>query len=223
MATSERERARRSLSALEAHLAKCKALEQNFRAQYTLAKQYFLDAKHYFLKGDYFTSFGCSDYAYGLLDAMLLAGESQRFPEPVVGALIFNGKNQIFLMRSHKWRGRYTIPGGHIELGESAEQALIREVKEETNLDISKIRHVITHELIYDPAFWKRRHFVMLDYACIAMNPEKVRLSDEAQGFVWRDFRKALKLRNIEPYALKALEALNAQKTKRHAYIQDVA
>lgn len=40
-------------------------------------------------------------------------------PEPTVGALIFNPQGEIFLMKSHKWRNKYVIPGGHIELGET--------------------------------------------------------------------------------------------------------
>lgn len=53
----------------------------------------------------------------------------QKYPEPIVGALIFNNKDEIFLMKSHKWEGKYVIPGGHIELGETIEEALKREVK----------------------------------------------------------------------------------------------
>ena len=64
----------------------------------------------------------------------------QKFPEPTVGALIVNPKGKIFLMKSHKFNGMFVVPGGHIELGETMEQALKREVKEETNLDISEMK-----------------------------------------------------------------------------------
>jgi hypothetical protein len=36
-----------------------------------LAKQYFEDSKYYFEKKDYFTSFGCINYAHGLIDAII--------------------------------------------------------------------------------------------------------------------------------------------------------
>ncbi|HXS14756.1 MAG TPA: NUDIX domain-containing protein, partial [Candidatus Saccharimonadales bacterium] len=55
------------------------------------------------------------------------------YPEPVVGAFIINAKNQLFLAKSHKWSNSYVIPGGHIEIGEKIEDALVRGVKEETN------------------------------------------------------------------------------------------
>ena len=61
----------------------------------------------------------------------------QQFPEPTVGALIFNPEGKLLLMRSHKWRDKYVVPGGHIELGEHIEDALKREVKEETGLDVT--------------------------------------------------------------------------------------
>lgn len=38
---------------------------------FTLAKQYYEDSKYYFQKKDYFTSFGCINYAHGLLDALI--------------------------------------------------------------------------------------------------------------------------------------------------------
>ena len=59
----------------------------------------------------------------------------QQFPTISAGALIFGPGNTVFLMRSHKWRDKYQIPGGKIELGESIEDALRREVREETGLD----------------------------------------------------------------------------------------
>ena len=60
------------------------------------------------------------------------------YPEPVVGALVFNKKGEVILMTSWKFNGKYIVPGGHIEIWESMEEALKRELKEETNLDIEE-------------------------------------------------------------------------------------
>src|SRR5512136_3056707 len=48
----------------------------------------------------------------------------QNYPEAAVGALIVNEKEEMLLVRSYKWGTKYTVPGGHIELGERSETAV---------------------------------------------------------------------------------------------------
>ena len=124
--------------------------------------------------------------------------EEQQYPEPTVGALIFNKENKVFLMTSPKWKGKYVIPGGHIELGETIEQALKREIKEETNLDIYDIEFVMLQEFVFGEDFHEKRHFIFLDYTC-KTNDNKVILDKEGSGYVWVDIDEALNL-SIEPY-----------------------
>ena len=130
--------------------------------------------------------------------------KAQRYPEPTVGALIFNPKGEAFLMRSHKWRDKYVIPGGHIELGESMEDALRREIREETGLEIYDITFIGFQEFVFDDAFWKRRHFIFFDYACRTRSFE-VTLNSEGQEYVWVPLEQALTL-PIEPYTRRVLE-----------------
>jgi len=128
----------------------------------------------------------------------------QLFPESACGALIFNLKGRIFLMKSHKWRDKYGIPGGHIELGEKIEDALKREIKEETGLDIYDIGFICFQEFIYGEEFWKKKHFIFFDFAC-KTNSTKVKLNSEGQEFVWVTLSEALKM-PIEPYTRKTIE-----------------
>ena len=100
--------------------------------------------------------------------------EEQKYPEPTVGALIFNQGGKVFLMTSPKWKGKYVIPGGHIELGETIEQALKREIKEETNLDIFDIKFITLQEFIFGEEFHKKKHFIFLDYACKTEDTEVI-------------------------------------------------
>ena len=58
-------------------------------------------------------------------------------PTPTVGALIYNALGQVLLIRTDKWSGKWGIPGGKIEYGESSENALRREISEETKLVIA--------------------------------------------------------------------------------------
>ncbi|MDX9832929.1 MAG: NUDIX domain-containing protein [Anaerolineae bacterium] len=134
----------------------------------------------------------------------------QHYPEPTVGALIFDPAGRLFLMRSHKWAGKYVVPGGHVELGESLEDALCREVEEETGLAISDITFLGVQEFVYDPAFWKSRHFLFFDFACRTEGTE-VRLNDEAEEYAWVSVDEALRM-PIEPYTERAIRAHLAQK-----------
>jgi len=57
------------------------------------------------------------------------------------GGCIFNDKGQVLLQRREDF-GEWGFPGGAVELGETPEQAAIREVKEETGLDV-EVRRLI--------------------------------------------------------------------------------
>lgn len=79
----ENERAQKSLQKLEKRINEARKL--NFHKKYSevfnLASDYTQDSRHFFEKGDYFSSFGCSDYAYGLIDALLIIeGKKDEYP-----------------------------------------------------------------------------------------------------------------------------------------------
>lgn len=140
---------------------------------------------------------------------------TQHYPEPTVGALIFGPDGRLLLMQSHKWAGKYVVPGGHVELGETLEAALRREVAEETGLSIHGITFVGVQEFINDPAFWQPRHFIFFDYAC-RTDAMEVYLNDEAQAYVWVTVDEALRL-PVEPYTEKAIRTYLAQQANgRH-------
>jgi nucleoside triphosphatase len=128
----------------------------------------------------------------------------QLFPEPTVGALIFNPEGKIFLMKSLKWKNKYVIPGGHIELGEKTEDALKREIKEETGLNIYNIQFILFQEFIYDNIFWKKRHFIFFDFSCKTKSLQ-VKLNREGQEYIWVTPQKALNL-PVEPYTIKVIK-----------------
>jgi ADP-ribose pyrophosphatase YjhB (NUDIX family) len=59
-------------------------------------------------------------------------------PEPVAAAIPRDGEGRIWLLRrtQHEGAGRWTFPGGYVELGESVEAAAVRETREELEMDI---------------------------------------------------------------------------------------
>ncbi|MEJ2721383.1 MAG: NUDIX domain-containing protein [bacterium] len=127
----------------------------------------------------------------------------QRFPEPTVGGLIFNPRGELFLMRSHKWRDKWVVPGGHIELGETMEAALVREIKEETGLDVYDIEFLCFQEYIYDESFWRDRHYIFFDFTCRSDVTEAT-LNDEAEEYRWVPLEGAYKL-PIDSYTGNAI------------------
>lgn len=55
----------------------------------------------------------------------------------IAGAFIFSGDNKVLLGYSGVFKNQLVVPGGGIDAGESAIEAVIREVREETGLDIT--------------------------------------------------------------------------------------
>jgi len=130
----------------------------------------------------------------------------QTFPEPTVGVFIFNKAGELLLLKSHKWPGRYVVPGGHVELGERIEDTAIREAKEETGLDVYDPEFINFQQFIYDPSFWKPRHFIFFDYACRTDSTE-VKLNDEAEEHVWVKLDAAVQL-PLDKYTRTSVEIL---------------
>lgn len=101
----------------------------------------------------------------------------------------------MLLVKSHKWGRLYTIPGGHVEVGEGLIAALKREVKEEVGLDIKKVRFLAVQEAIFTEEFWKPRHFIFFDFVCSALS-DRVKVDcDEIQGYRWVKPERALRFR----------------------------
>jgi len=123
----------------------------------------------------------------------------QKYPEPTVGALIFNQEGKVFLMTSPKWKGKYSLPGGHIEFGENIEDTVRREVKEETNLDVFNIQFLEIQEFIFGKEFYKEKHFIFIEYVCKAKNTDVVLDGREGIEYVWVTIDEALAL-PLNPY-----------------------
>lgn len=119
------------------------------------------------------------------------------YPLATVGGLIVAPDNTILLVRSKKWNNHYSIPGGKIELGETREEAIVREIREETDLEVINLRFVGTQESIYSHEFWEKRHFLMNDFVA-DLDPRydksKVHLNGEAQKFRWVTIEEAKNL-----------------------------
>ena len=81
--------------------------------------------------------------------------KNKKHPIPVVGAYVFNKQGKILLIKSKKYKDKYGGPGGHIEFGETIEQALKRELFEETGLLVSNPKLFDIKELINSKEYKK--------------------------------------------------------------------
>ncbi|MFC1732377.1 NUDIX domain-containing protein [candidate division KSB1 bacterium] len=130
--------------------------------------------------------------------------DTPSYPEVTVGALIFNAQDQLLLVKTYKWKDMYCVPGGHVELGESLVDAVMREVKEETNLDVNNAAFHCVQEAIFSESFHKKRHFIFLDFICRSDAGEVV-LNEEASEFEWIDLDNVDEYL-IEPYTRKTID-----------------
>ncbi|PJE58072.1 MAG: hypothetical protein COU81_02685 [Candidatus Portnoybacteria bacterium CG10_big_fil_rev_8_21_14_0_10_36_7] len=129
----------------------------------------------------------------------------QVYPEITVGALISNKQGKILLVKSPKWSDKYTIPGGHVELGESLETALIREMKEEVGLGIQVIKLLNWQEAIYSKEYYRPRHFLFFDFLCETNNQNVAVDGEEITDFIWIEPEKASKL-NTDKFSAQVIK-----------------
>jgi 8-oxo-dGTP diphosphatase len=85
-----------------------------------------------------------------------------------VGAVIWNTHRELVLVRRGKAprENQWSIPGGHVEWGESVRDALLREVREETGLSVEIAGLIDVVDLLTrDDAGNITRHYVLIDFA----------------------------------------------------------
>ncbi len=138
----------------------------------------------------------------------------KKFPKVVAGALIYNEKGEIFLAQSHKWKNKWIVPGGKVDWGESLEECVKREIKEETGLEIMDIEFVQFQESVFSEECSTEQHFIFLNFCCRAASKNVV-LNDELQKYVWINPREALKLDLNSSTRRFIVEQINIKNTIR--------
>lgn len=124
---------------------------------------------------------------------MVASNNLQKIPRIVVGVLIYNQHGEIFLARSHKWKNKWIVPGGHLDGGETLHHCVKREVKEETNLEIGSIELIDIQESIFSQEFHEKRHMIFLDFAAKVQSGD-VKLNEELQEYQWLKPEDALRI-----------------------------
>ena len=148
-----------------------------------------------------------------------------RGPVATVGALIFNKSGEVLMVRTRKWSDLWGIPGGKIKWGEPAVEALRREIREETGLDITDIKLVLAQDCIRSKEFYREAHFILLNYTCRSVGNARVKLNDEAQAFRWVTPAQAMRLPLNEPtrklVRAAMREAVGAEKKGKRKHVEN--
>jgi mutator protein MutT len=85
-----------------------------------------------------------------------------------VGAIIVRGERILLVRRANPpLQGQWSIPGGLVETGETIKEAITREVREETGLEVEPLQLVEVFErILRDDESRVQYHYVLIDYSC---------------------------------------------------------
>jgi 8-oxo-dGTP diphosphatase len=110
-------------------------------------------------------------------------------PQIAVGAVVLHDGGLLMVRRGREpAKGLWTIPGGRVEHGEYLADALKREVREETGLDIEVKELLGILEVPADP------HYVILDYVAVPLGSSEAVAGDDVDEVRWVPLDEVTKL-----------------------------
>ncbi|MDO6449200.1 NUDIX hydrolase [Oceanobacillus profundus] len=120
----------------------------------------------------------------------------------VAYALIYDEDKKKILMVNNRGGG-WTLPGGAVEQGETLEQAVIREVKEETSLTIEAGEIIAVNEAIFEE---KGHHALFITFKAKVIEGEILIIDkDEISKIEWVDIQRANELMPYHPSGVNSL------------------
>src|SRR5688572_3169142 len=126
---------------------------------------------------------------------------SEQGPRIAVGAIVIVDDHLLMVQRGQDpGKGLWSLPGGRVERGEYLEQALVREVREETGLEVEAGPLVGFLEVVGEP------HYVILDFAARLDARTEPRAADDVAEARWVPLDEVSKL----PCTPRFVETLTA-------------
>ena len=116
----------------------------------------------------------------------------------VGGVVVHDGRVLLIRRGKEPLRGRWVVPGGTVELGETLEAAVVREVREETGILVRPLEVMTVFDRIERSASEVAYHYVIVDYRC-AFVSGSLEAATDAQEAAW------VAERDLDRYDLPAL------------------
>lgn len=106
-----------------------------------------------------------------------------------VGAVIEDKRGRILLVKHVPekggfWQGKWICPGGKLEYGETIEEGIMREIREETNLEIRLNTPLVPFERIVGQGKEADLHVIYIDYLAELVGG-KVKPADDVGEAIW--------------------------------------
>ncbi len=123
-------------------------------------------------------------------------------PSSSTAAFILNSKGELLVVRRAKEpaKGTLDLPGGFVDNEETAEQGIIREIKEETGLDIKEVAYQFSIPNIYHYSGMDI-HTLDLFFLCHADEDAPILAADDASECMWVPLREIY----VERFGLRSI------------------
>ena len=107
-------------------------------------------------------------------------------PSAAVAALILNRNGAILIERRKKdpAKGMYDLPGGFVDVRETAENAIVREVMEETSLNVTDAKYLFTQPNVYRYSDFDV-HTLDIFFLCTVEDETQMKAADDAAECMW--------------------------------------